>query len=791
MADEVDTLMHIRGSLQTTEGIDIVLEAGRLAELYNQASTVMGQEEGIESISRTTTHPTIDEQSAAETERKDKALVVKCIEIASRRTEANILMNEAEMQVAMQSYRTTVVARAVDSIHEQNKGTVDASRKLFGQKYKEAVKAHSTLMDNVEKVSKATELIAAALKRHSLTSGRDDEITRRDNVEKTYNKKMAWLHEMYRAIDNFQKKINESAAKELMYQTKTYIDEQSGATANPYDPMTATAEYNKWISRQDNWQLQIDKQCQQLTNAQMQHARGIADSKKDIALRYKVKDLSSPSFDYRWFKSGGDEHSGGAYNIAETIQARLNSDPGLHLMAVINQRKNDTYTNNRHYSPRELPGEDKIAEPTTKEMLRGVATDSSGIVSESMIEAILIQSENTYSMLMDTLPAVVKSALRVTPISIPKVPGDTEPTSIHQGLTNGDGLQLLDAIYRMYVAQDIYHTAQVMKQIQQAVKNLEEHNPMRYIEVTLSPLLQRAKKSMIKLPAYEMTPIISALKDRYKHDSCKPMMMIASDPKWTSLNTNSLDMLITMLNEIQQAYHNLQNQNTSISDWDNWWSKDERKSSRMQGKESHKRANGADRHYDEPSTKPRHEETVMAQYGAHQTGGWGNHRQDNQNGGWGSRRNDEEGKGWGQRRSRSRDRDDSKGKGKGKDKGKFGWGKQSNRYDRGRAGKDSYSSNDSGYQNGRGRSPSPRDDQRQRQRSASPYRGRDEHQPGNRRERGNHGKDGNNSGRGVKFTNSCKSCSQNATGRGFFKEYCAHHAKMEIDTEWNELHEDN
>lgn len=40
MADEVDTLMHIRGSLQTTEGIDIVLEAGRLAELYNQASTV-------------------------------------------------------------------------------------------------------------------------------------------------------------------------------------------------------------------------------------------------------------------------------------------------------------------------------------------------------------------------------------------------------------------------------------------------------------------------------------------------------------------------------------------------------------------------------------------------------------------------------------------------------------------------------------------------------------------------------------------------------------------------------
>ena len=40
MADEVDTLMHIRGSLQTTEGIDIVLEAGKLAELYNQASTL-------------------------------------------------------------------------------------------------------------------------------------------------------------------------------------------------------------------------------------------------------------------------------------------------------------------------------------------------------------------------------------------------------------------------------------------------------------------------------------------------------------------------------------------------------------------------------------------------------------------------------------------------------------------------------------------------------------------------------------------------------------------------------
>ena len=39
MADEVDTLMTIRGSLQTTDGIELVLEAGKLAELYNQAST--------------------------------------------------------------------------------------------------------------------------------------------------------------------------------------------------------------------------------------------------------------------------------------------------------------------------------------------------------------------------------------------------------------------------------------------------------------------------------------------------------------------------------------------------------------------------------------------------------------------------------------------------------------------------------------------------------------------------------------------------------------------------------
>ena len=47
MADEVDTLMHIRGSLQTTEGIDIVLEAGRLAELYNQASTDPRKRAGV------------------------------------------------------------------------------------------------------------------------------------------------------------------------------------------------------------------------------------------------------------------------------------------------------------------------------------------------------------------------------------------------------------------------------------------------------------------------------------------------------------------------------------------------------------------------------------------------------------------------------------------------------------------------------------------------------------------------------------------------------------------------
>ena len=53
MADEVDTLMHIRGSLQTTEGIDIVLEAGRLAELYNQASTGGGVRPLHEHIAKT------------------------------------------------------------------------------------------------------------------------------------------------------------------------------------------------------------------------------------------------------------------------------------------------------------------------------------------------------------------------------------------------------------------------------------------------------------------------------------------------------------------------------------------------------------------------------------------------------------------------------------------------------------------------------------------------------------------------------------------------------------------
>ena len=42
MADEVDTLMTIRGSLKTmcTDGIELVREAGYLAELYEQASIV-------------------------------------------------------------------------------------------------------------------------------------------------------------------------------------------------------------------------------------------------------------------------------------------------------------------------------------------------------------------------------------------------------------------------------------------------------------------------------------------------------------------------------------------------------------------------------------------------------------------------------------------------------------------------------------------------------------------------------------------------------------------------------
>ena len=38
MADEVDALMAIRGSLETTDGIDLVEEIAELGRLYSQAS---------------------------------------------------------------------------------------------------------------------------------------------------------------------------------------------------------------------------------------------------------------------------------------------------------------------------------------------------------------------------------------------------------------------------------------------------------------------------------------------------------------------------------------------------------------------------------------------------------------------------------------------------------------------------------------------------------------------------------------------------------------------------------
>ena len=39
MADEVDALMAIRGSLEATEGIDLIKEASELGDYYSQAET--------------------------------------------------------------------------------------------------------------------------------------------------------------------------------------------------------------------------------------------------------------------------------------------------------------------------------------------------------------------------------------------------------------------------------------------------------------------------------------------------------------------------------------------------------------------------------------------------------------------------------------------------------------------------------------------------------------------------------------------------------------------------------
>ena len=39
MADEVDALMAIRGSLETTDGIDLVKEVAELGQMYSQVFT--------------------------------------------------------------------------------------------------------------------------------------------------------------------------------------------------------------------------------------------------------------------------------------------------------------------------------------------------------------------------------------------------------------------------------------------------------------------------------------------------------------------------------------------------------------------------------------------------------------------------------------------------------------------------------------------------------------------------------------------------------------------------------
>ena len=128
MADEVDALMAIRGSLETTDGIDLVEEIAELGRLYSQASTVMGTGD-LSTITTTATVPTINQQTIAETDSLDTALAVKLLEIASHRTTENTAMSDTEMRVAVQSYRTTMVGRVVQSIYEQNKQAIDATRK--------------------------------------------------------------------------------------------------------------------------------------------------------------------------------------------------------------------------------------------------------------------------------------------------------------------------------------------------------------------------------------------------------------------------------------------------------------------------------------------------------------------------------------------------------------------------------------------------------------------------------------------------------------------------------------
>ena len=791
MADEVDALMTIRGSLETTDGIDLVEEIAELGRLYSQASTVMGTGD-LSTITTTATVPTINQQTIAETDSLDTALAAKLLEIASRRTTENTAMSDTEMRVAVQSYRTTMVGRVVQSIYEQNKQAIDATRTAHGEKFKAAKDALVVMQGRIQTVQNSITTISETLQRHSKTSGRDDEILRRENVARVFDKKMGWLREQYQTIDTLQRKIKESEAKEATYQEREYKEEATGFKVNPHDAETAAADHNKWEAKKEQWEMQVDKQIQQQQQSQSNHTRSIADAKKTIDQRHTVRGITPPGFDYKWFKPGSDDN-GGAYKIAETIQARLLSDPSLHLIAVINQRKNDTYTNHRHYSPREAAGEDRIAEPTTRGMLEAVATDAQGTISEAMITAIEEQSQKAYRLITNLLPISIRDHLQQAPISIPKVPGDDTPTNVPQGLTDGDGLQLLDAIYRKYVAQDIYHTAQMMKSIQQASKNLEEHNPMRYLETTLAPLLQRAKKSMIKLPPYEMTPIIEALKDRFKHDSCKPLSNIASDPKWSTTSmSNSLDQLITMVEEVNHAYYNLRNHSTTVTDWDQWWSQPERRSARLQRRDTDKRANSAERHRGEP--KGRRTEDDVESYGANQhyrqqSGGWGNHNNTSA-GGWGSGNNND-GSGWGQRpRSRSRE-NERKGKGKGRKGNGYGYGYGKGQYhdSRERSDKGSHSSRDSHYYSGgRGRSPSPAPRIRQRTRSPSPRRRDDDHgkQGGH-----NHYGSGEGGRGGVRFAQSCKHCDSAPLGRGRYEEYCKYHADKEINRDLEDLRSDN